>query len=119
MRRPKTFLTIAMGATMVVALALMFATTSSAFASGWHSQKALFVQTNNTTANQIMVYDRAWDGTLTFVASYATGGMGGHGRRRHGRPACLTGFAGHGRPRPRAAGGQRRQQHGVALPRPR
>ena len=78
MRRPKTFLTIAMGATMVVALTLMFAT-STAFASGWggHSQKALFVQTNNTTANQIMVYDRAWDGTLTFAASYATGGMGG------------------------------------------
>jgi 6-phosphogluconolactonase (cycloisomerase 2 family) len=79
MRRSKTFLTIVMGATMVVALALMFATTSSAFASGWgrHSQKTLFVQTNNTTANQIMVYDRAWDGTLTFAASYATGGMGG------------------------------------------
>ena len=78
MRRPKTFLTIAMGATMVVALALMFATTSSAFASswGWHSQKDLFVQTNDTTANQIMVYDRAPDGTLTFAASYATGGQG-------------------------------------------
>ena len=79
MRRPKTFLTFAMGAAMVVALALMLATTSSAFASGggWHSQKALFVQTNDTTANQIMVYDRAWNGTLTFDASYATGGKGG------------------------------------------
>jgi len=79
MRRPKTFLTFGLGATMMVALALMFVATSSAFASGWgwHSQKALFVQTNNTTANQIMVYDRAWDGTLTFAASYSTGGMGG------------------------------------------
>ena len=43
---------------------------------GWHAQKALFVQTNNTTANQVMVYDRAWNGTLTFVASYTTGGAG-------------------------------------------
>ena len=79
MRRPKTSLAIALGATMVVALALMFATTSSAFASGWgwHAQKTLFVQTNNTSANKIMVYDRAWDGTLTFAASYATGGAGG------------------------------------------
>ena len=69
---------IGLGTTMVVALAVMFATTSSAFASswGWHAQKTLFVQTNNTTANQIMVYDRAWNGTLTFAASYATGGAG-------------------------------------------
>ena len=76
---------------MVVALALMFVATSSAFASGWggHAQKTLFVQTNNTTANQIMVYDRAWDGTLTFAASYATGGCRWHGKRCHGRLACL------------------------------
>ena len=76
MKRPKKFLTIAIGATMVLAFAIMFATTSSAFAAGGHSQKALFVQTNDTTANQIMVYDRAWNGTLTFSASYATGGKG-------------------------------------------
>lgn len=79
MKRPKTFLTLALGTTMVVVLALMFATTASAFASGWggHSQKDLFVQTNNLTANSIMVYQRSWNGTLTLTGTYATGGMGG------------------------------------------
>ncbi len=79
MRRPKTFLTFGVGTAAMVVLALMLVATSSAFASGRdrHAQQALFVQTNNTTANQIMVYDRAWDGTLTFAASYSTGGAGG------------------------------------------
>ena len=79
MKRPKTFLTLALGATMVVVLGLMFATTASAFAFGWggHSQKDLFVQTNNTTANSVMVYQRAWDGKLTLAGTYSTGGMGG------------------------------------------
>ena len=79
MRRPKTFLTFGVGTAVMVVLALMLVATSSAFASGRgrHAQQALFVQTNNTTANQIMVYDRAWDGTLTFAASYSTGGAGG------------------------------------------
>ena len=45
--------------------ALMFATSAFASGGGWHSQKALFVQTNNPGANRIIVYDRAWDGTLT------------------------------------------------------
>jgi len=77
MKRPKIF-SLALAATVAVVLALMLVSASSALASGRgeHSQKVLFVQTNDTTANQIMVYDRAWDGTLTFVASYATGGMG-------------------------------------------
>jgi hypothetical protein len=79
MNRPKTFLTLALGTTMVIVFALLFATTSSAFASGWgwHSQRDLFVQTNNTTANSIMVYQRAWNGTLTLAGTYSTGGMGG------------------------------------------
>ena len=56
----------------------MFATTASAFAGGWPAQhQALFVQTDNTTANSIMVYDRAADGTLSLAGTYATGGMGG------------------------------------------
>ena len=41
------------------------------------SHRVVFVQTNDLSANHIMVYDRAWDGTLTFDASYATGGKGG------------------------------------------
>ncbi len=35
------------------------------------------MQTNDTSANSIMVYDRSWNGMLTFAGTYATGGMGG------------------------------------------
>jgi len=37
---------------------------------------AVFVQTDSATGNQILAYQRADDGTLTFLASYATGGNG-------------------------------------------
>ena len=42
-----------------------------------HVHHVVFVQTNGLKANRIMVYDRAWNGKLSFVASYATGGKGG------------------------------------------
>ena len=38
---------------------------------------AVFVQTNQPDGNQIVVYDRAADGTLTQAGTYATGGRGG------------------------------------------
>jgi 6-phosphogluconolactonase (cycloisomerase 2 family) len=38
---------------------------------------AVFVQTDNTAGNQVEVYQRAADGTLTLVRGYATGGLGG------------------------------------------
>ncbi|MGH3865546.1 MAG: lactonase family protein [Pseudonocardiaceae bacterium] len=37
----------------------------------------LFVQTNNLAGNQILVYDRAEDGTLTLAETVNTGGLGG------------------------------------------
>jgi 6-phosphogluconolactonase (cycloisomerase 2 family) len=37
----------------------------------------LFAQTNNPTTNQILVYDRAEDGTLTHAKTVDTGGTGG------------------------------------------
>lgn len=37
---------------------------------------AVFVQTDSTSGNQVLAYARASDGTLTYVASYATGGNG-------------------------------------------
>jgi len=42
-----------------------------------HAPKVLFVQTNQPSGNQIAVYDRHRDGTLSFKAAYATGGNGG------------------------------------------
>src|ERR671937_2104003 len=41
-----------------------------------HGSKAVFVQTNEPSGNQIAVYDRGSDGSLTRVATYATGGLG-------------------------------------------
>jgi hypothetical protein len=37
----------------------------------------VFVQTDNTAGNQIVVYDRSWNGTLSAAGTYATGGLGG------------------------------------------
>ena len=41
------------------------------------SKSAVFVQTNELSGNQIAVYDRNSDGTLTRAGTYATGGLGG------------------------------------------
>ena len=41
-----------------------------------HGGKAVFVQTNEPSGNQIAVYDRGSDGSLTRVATYSTGGLG-------------------------------------------
>jgi 6-phosphogluconolactonase (cycloisomerase 2 family) len=38
---------------------------------------AVFVQTNDPTGNSIDVFARGGDGSLTYVATYATGGLGG------------------------------------------
>jgi 6-phosphogluconolactonase (cycloisomerase 2 family) len=37
----------------------------------------VFVQTDNTSGNEVVAYDRAVDGVLTPAGSYATGGLGG------------------------------------------
>ena len=39
--------------------------------------QAVFVQSNDPAANQVLAYRRARDGTLTPTASFATGGKGG------------------------------------------
>jgi hypothetical protein len=41
------------------------------------SDHAVFVQTDNTTGNRIVAYQRNDNGTLVAVGSYATGGLGG------------------------------------------
>jgi 6-phosphogluconolactonase (cycloisomerase 2 family) len=38
---------------------------------------AVFVQTDNTSGNQVVAYQRSADGTLSPLATYATGGLGG------------------------------------------
>jgi 6-phosphogluconolactonase (cycloisomerase 2 family) len=41
------------------------------------SEHTVFVQTDNTAANQVVAYDRAADGSLSQAGVYATGGLGG------------------------------------------
>src|SRR5215469_6953023 len=53
------------------------ATTSTAAAQGQFTARAVFVQTDNTAGNQVVVYDRAGDGRLTLAGTYPTGGLGG------------------------------------------
>ncbi len=54
-----------------------FASTAApAFGSGGAGH-AVFVQTDNTSGNQVVAYHRASDGTLSPVGTYATGGLGG------------------------------------------
>jgi 6-phosphogluconolactonase (cycloisomerase 2 family) len=62
----------------VLALSALFAGASfGAAADGRDQGRAVFVLTDNTTANQVVAYDRAADGSLKQAGSYATGGKGG------------------------------------------
>lgn len=57
----------------VAVAALAAATPAQADSSGG----AVFVQTNDPTGNSIDAYHRNGDGTITFLKSYPTGGLGG------------------------------------------
>ena len=67
---------------LATAVALPFATpalastAAPAFGAGGASH-AEFVQTDNTSGNQVVAYHRASDGTLSPAGTYATGGLGG------------------------------------------
>lgn len=58
-------------------IAMLISASSSVFAAGGGGSNAVFVETNGTTGNAILAYRRADDGTLTQVATYPTGGLGG------------------------------------------
>jgi 6-phosphogluconolactonase (cycloisomerase 2 family) len=50
------------------------------YGGGWNpggTGHVVFVQTDNTSGNQVVAYDRADNGTLTWKHTYATGGLGG------------------------------------------
>ena len=67
---------------LAAAVALPFATpalastAAPAFGVGG-ANHAVFVQTDNTSGNQVVAYHRASDGTLSPAGTYATGGLGG------------------------------------------
>jgi 6-phosphogluconolactonase (cycloisomerase 2 family) len=75
----KSFTRLIAGAS-VGALALLAGPASVAHADVAHrddASHALFVQTNDPSNNQVLVYSRAADGTLSAAGTYATGGTGG------------------------------------------
>ena len=64
-----------LGLATLAAAALAAAGSAPALAAG--TKHAVFVQTDNVKGNQVVVYDRATDGTLTEAGAYNTGGLGG------------------------------------------
>jgi DNA-binding beta-propeller fold protein YncE len=64
---------------LAAAVALPFATPAfaSTAAPAFGAGHAVFVQTDNTSGNQVVAYHRAAGGTLSPAGSYATGGVGG------------------------------------------
>jgi len=64
---------------LAAAVALPFATPAfaSTAAPAFGTGHAVFVQTDNTSGNQVVAYHRAAGGTLSPAGSYATGGVGG------------------------------------------
>jgi 6-phosphogluconolactonase (cycloisomerase 2 family) len=61
--------------TLVGVASPAFASTASPSWGG--GSPAVFVQTDSTSGNQVIVYQRAADGTLTQAGAYPTGGLGG------------------------------------------
>jgi DNA-binding beta-propeller fold protein YncE len=54
-----------------------FASTAAPAVGHGGASRAVFVQTDNTSGNQVIAYHRAADGVLSWAGSYATGGLGG------------------------------------------
>ena len=64
-------------ALVILLVAIVALTGGRSAAAGKGADGVVFVQTNELTGNRIAVYDRSADGTLSFAASYPTGGLGG------------------------------------------
>jgi 6-phosphogluconolactonase (cycloisomerase 2 family) len=62
---------------LATATAAVLAGPARAAAAGRPSGQVVFAQTDNTAGNQVVVYDRAADGTLSQAGTYSTGGLGG------------------------------------------
>jgi hypothetical protein len=67
---------VATAVTLPLATPASASTAAPAFGAGGASH-AVFVQTDNTSGNQVVAYHRAADGTLSPAGTYATGGLGG------------------------------------------
>jgi len=82
LRRTATFGTAALGAALAAALAspalaAVAQPVNAHLGFGGGSDRAVFVQTDNTAGNEIIAYARSASGTLTEAGAYPTGGLGG------------------------------------------
>jgi 6-phosphogluconolactonase (cycloisomerase 2 family) len=79
--RKLTGLGLVTGAALgLAALVSPVAAGADGYGGGWSpggGERAVFVQTDNPSGNQVVAYDRAPNGTLTWKHTYATGGLGG------------------------------------------
>ncbi len=78
----KSFVRLAAGAGIALALSALAAPGIAGATFRGHDQwhggsHVVFVQTDNTAGNQIVAYDRSWNGTLSYANTYNTGGLGG------------------------------------------
>ena len=64
-------------AVVTVAAAVLFVVPAQAAGGDDGAGHAVFVQNNSTEGNGIAVYHRNGDGTLTYLTTYPTGGLGG------------------------------------------
>lgn len=69
--------TTRIGSAFVAVAAVLALACGSASAFGGRSGHAVFVQTDNTSGNQIVAYDQAGNGSLSQAGVYNTGGVGG------------------------------------------
>jgi 6-phosphogluconolactonase (cycloisomerase 2 family) len=82
-RITRTARTAAIGVVVAAATALFAAPANAATAGAQHHShsyshsRAVFVQSDSTSGNTVVVYDRATDGGLTQAGVYPTGGVGG------------------------------------------
>ena len=97
MGRERTHPAVATAAVLMVVLALMLVMTASAVAGDWSWSQAhsVFVQTDDPSANHIVVYDRACDGTPQPGRQLCHRRQGRGGSRLGRGPARLAGFACH------------------------
>jgi 6-phosphogluconolactonase (cycloisomerase 2 family) len=76
----KSLLKLVAGTGLALGLTATIASTAGAQTlrphDGWHNH-VVYVQTDNASGNQVVAYDRAPDGALSYAATYATDGLGG------------------------------------------
>ena len=113
-----------LAAALPVTAALSFATpafastAAPAFGPGGASH-AVFVQTDNTSGNQVVAYHRASDGTLSPAGTYATGGLGGQLAGSVVDHLASQGSLSYDPGHAPALRGQRRERHRLGLRRAR